>query len=111
MQSNTESQNVPLSSSSVGIKSSTNDTINLEEEYNKWLSKVNELSDKKNELSNSIKLKNSNRELMKKARYAAVGSESPGKRQSQNKEMSFTLIQIILAFSLTLVVGLYIGTR
>lgn len=41
----------------VVLKSSKVDTASLEEEYNKWLSKVNELSDKKNELSNSIKLK------------------------------------------------------
>lgn len=81
----------------------------LEEEYNKWLTKVNELTDKKIELTNTIKLKTNNRELMKKARYASSGSESPGKRQQSSNEMSFTLIQIIIAFSLMFLAGIYMG--
>lgn len=104
-----QSHNIQASSSLSATKTTKNDNSKLEEEYSKMLSKVNELIDKKNELTNTIKLKNSNRDLMKKARYAATGSESFGKRPPPSNEMSFSLMQVILAFGLMFLAGIYMG--
>lgn len=91
-------------------KSSKNEIAQLEEKYNEWLAKVNQLAEKKSELTNNIKIKQNNRELMRKARYAATGNEGPGSRAVTDKGTSFGLVHIIFVFLLFLAIGVYYGS-
>eukprot|EP00343_Euplotes_focardii_P007357 CAMPEP_0205823188 /NCGR_PEP_ID=MMETSP0206-20130828/15480_1 /ASSEMBLY_ACC=CAM_ASM_000279 /TAXON_ID=36767 /ORGANISM="Euplotes focardii, Strain TN1" /LENGTH=258 /DNA_ID=CAMNT_0053120131 /DNA_START=1 /DNA_END=777 /DNA_ORIENTATION=+ len=95
-------------SSGVILKSQKHDQAESEEKYNDLLSKVNELSKKKIEIGNSIKIKKNNRDLMDKARYATTslgGSDSARNKSSDGS--NFSLFHIGGIFLLFFIIGLY----
>jgi hypothetical protein len=90
-------------------RTSENEMKELKEKYNEWFSKVNQLSEKKIELSNNIKLKTNNRDMMRKARYAATGNDPAGKKAKKSSGNTFTLVHVISLATLFFLVGLYYG--
>lgn len=102
----------PNDPASAGVitKSTKSEIAYLEEKYNEWVSQVNELADKKIELTNNIKLKQNNKELMRKARYASEGNDSMGKNIIPDKGTSFGLTTMIIVFLITFSIGMYYGS-
>ncbi len=83
-----------------------NDQADLEEKYNDLLAKVNELSKKKVEVTNTIKTKTKNLELLEKARYANTGRDSSTAKAGEDGA-TFSLIHIAGVFLLFFVLGVY----
>ena len=89
--------------------SSKNEIADLEEKYNEWFANVNQLSERKVELVNHIKLKTNNKEMMRKARYAATGGDTSVRKALKSGGTSFTLIHVAAVFVLFFLIGLYYG--
>lgn len=80
-----------------------------EEKYNELVSKLSELTNKKIEITNTIKTKTNNRDLLRKAKYAATGKDGE-KEGASSQGMSFTVVHMAIAFGVSFVIGLYFGS-